>query len=556
MFVKCSLFKWSVVKSSRGVRHLLLVGAIVFGSFSAGPNSSALADDAAARRLDQIVGHLQDENPNRRAAAERQLRERIGREDLGELRAYVRRPLDARTLRVLGGHLHLLVANQLDEVELEIDAFDGARQRVRQLVAERERDSQRNTVDATDPTEPNAARDAQAKKAATRDREIESLRRDRDTLRDGLRLKYRGLLAQGLALGEPVWRRLHEGGGVSLAVLRFREKVVADLVDSLKRTYPSAPAKNSISPYERRALAPFIESLSNGEAGWAKFREELAVDGVRQLSELKPGSRRDARALFLQLDRWGVEYLDSWAEAEGALLPTVRQSFAAWNRYSVPVDLTETSSLDMASFEGADSVDRLRTVYRLEWVGAERSIPILARILELDPDLSLKVEAAASLARLSDSRGLEFLRALGLEGTVAVETVSRRVLLLEAIHRREAGELDGAIEDLQALLRRFPGDHRLHYELGFTALQARRLELAIEHFLRALEFKADDQLAHYNLACAYALSKQRALALNSLRAAVEFGFADPDHLENDGDLQSLKEDNDFQKLVERLRGSG
>ena len=117
----------------------------------------------------------------------------------------------------------------------------------------------------------------------------------------------------------------------------------------------------------------------------------------------------------------------------------------------------------------------------------------------------------------------------------------------------EAGELGGAIDDLQALLRRFPGDHRLHYELGFTALLARRLNLSIEHFRRALEFKPDDQLSHYNLACAYALAGRAPEAIGSLQAAIQFGFDDADHLQEDKDLQSLRGNKDFEKLVKSLR---
>ncbi|MEM7262975.1 MAG: tetratricopeptide repeat protein [Planctomycetota bacterium] len=502
--------------------------------------SAASQSDVAtiSERLDQIVENLASDRPNRRAAARRLLRDEIQAEHVDELRAYLGRPLPGPAVRTLGARLQSLIASILDETETDIEAFDAARTRVRDLVLQREQVERETPEDR-----------------ASRDREIESLKREREELRGRLTTRYRELLRLGTALGPSLWRRIHEGGGVSPAIERFRDRLETDLVSSLKRTFPSAPDRRSVAPFERRALAPFIRGLLPEDPdGWAQFRDQLGDEAIAGFEQLSPGEVREARTTFLQLGNWGRERLDSWAESETETLPsTLRDRWAAWNRYAIPVSIPEQTALDIAEYETATPERRLALLYRLEWVGGTKIIPVFARILELEPELGLKVEAAAALARLADPRGLGFLRALGLEEVVAIETVSRRVLLLEAIHRREAGDTAGALEDLLALFERFPADHRLHYEIGFTALRLRDLPRAIDHFRRALEFRPDDRLAHYNLACAYALAGEASNAVASLRRAIQHGFRDPEHMQADEDLRSLRDNSDFQKLIESLQ---
>lgn len=49
-----------------------------------------------------------------------------------------------------------------------------------------------------------------------------------------------------------------------------------------------------------------------------------------------------------------------------------------------------------------------------------------------------------------------------------------------------------------------------------------------------------DATAHYNLACSLALVKRKAEALRSLRQAVELGYRDFDWMQQDPDLEGLK----------------
>jgi tetratricopeptide (TPR) repeat protein len=66
---------------------------------------------------------------------------------------------------------------------------------------------------------------------------------------------------------------------------------------------------------------------------------------------------------------------------------------------------------------------------------------------------------------------------------------------------------------------------------------------------RLVQLRPHDPLAHYNLACSYALLKRSDLALRSLRRAVELGYRDFRYMKEDHDLDSIRHDPRFRQLL-------
>ncbi len=62
---------------------------------------------------------------------------------------------------------------------------------------------------------------------------------------------------------------------------------------------------------------------------------------------------------------------------------------------------------------------------------------------------------------------------------------------------------------------------------------------------RLIRLRPSDYLAHYNLACSYALLKQHDLAIKTLRQAVELGYRDFRYMKQDRDLESIRRDPRF-----------
>ena len=61
-----------------------------------------------------------------------------------------------------------------------------------------------------------------------------------------------------------------------------------------------------------------------------------------------------------------------------------------------------------------------------------------------------------------------------------------------------------------------------------------------------------DPLVHYNLACSYALCGRLTEALTSIQMALELGYRDLPHMEQDSDLESLRKDPRMRKLLLRF----
>jgi Flp pilus assembly protein TadD len=74
--------------------------------------------------------------------------------------------------------------------------------------------------------------------------------------------------------------------------------------------------------------------------------------------------------------------------------------------------------------------------------------------------------------------------------------------------------------------------------------------LAVDQQL--VQVRPDDPTAHYNLACRYALLKQRDNAITTLRKAVELGYRDFEFMSEDHDLDSIRKDPRFRKLLKEF----
>jgi Flp pilus assembly protein TadD len=66
---------------------------------------------------------------------------------------------------------------------------------------------------------------------------------------------------------------------------------------------------------------------------------------------------------------------------------------------------------------------------------------------------------------------------------------------------------------------------------------------------RLVQLRPKDPLAHYNLACSYALLRRPDQALRTLRKAIELGYRDFRYLREDHDLDSIRHDPRFKQLL-------
>ena len=66
---------------------------------------------------------------------------------------------------------------------------------------------------------------------------------------------------------------------------------------------------------------------------------------------------------------------------------------------------------------------------------------------------------------------------------------------------------------------------------------------------RLVKLRKNDFIVHYNLACSLALAGEADGALSTLERAIELGYNDFEHLKQDPDLKSLRDDPRFNSLI-------
>jgi tetratricopeptide (TPR) repeat protein len=105
----------------------------------------------------------------------------------------------------------------------------------------------------------------------------------------------------------------------------------------------------------------------------------------------------------------------------------------------------------------------------------------------------------------------------------------------------------------ESVLRREPDYVEVVEILGGLYTKQGRVADGLKMDRKLVKLQPRNATAHYNLACSLALSRRKADALRSLRQAVQLGYKDFDWMQQDPDLEELKNHPDFLALLEQLK---
>jgi len=102
---------------------------------------------------------------------------------------------------------------------------------------------------------------------------------------------------------------------------------------------------------------------------------------------------------------------------------------------------------------------------------------------------------------------------------------------------------------LEDVLARLGEDADVLAQLGhlYTKTGRYRDGLAVDRRLVAL--RPRDPIAHYNLACSLALLKETSRAFQALRKAIRLGYHDLEYMQQDPDLENLRQDPRWNAVV-------
>ncbi len=108
------------------------------------------------------------------------------------------------------------------------------------------------------------------------------------------------------------------------------------------------------------------------------------------------------------------------------------------------------------------------------------------------------------------------------------------------------------LEILKAAARRRPHDLEILFSLGDLFTRLGYIEEGLQVDLTLARLQPRDPTVHYNLACSYALLGRKEEAFAELRKAIRLGYSDPGHMRSDPDLDGLRADPRFGKLLALL----
>ena len=113
----------------------------------------------------------------------------------------------------------------------------------------------------------------------------------------------------------------------------------------------------------------------------------------------------------------------------------------------------------------------------------------------------------------------------------------------------DQNQLEFELEFFSAILKRHPDYVDVLRVLGNLLTLKGRYADGLQIDRRLVQLRPTDALAHYNLACSYALLKRPDQALKTLRRAVELGYRDFRYMREDRDLDIIRHDPRFRQLL-------
>jgi Flp pilus assembly protein TadD len=117
------------------------------------------------------------------------------------------------------------------------------------------------------------------------------------------------------------------------------------------------------------------------------------------------------------------------------------------------------------------------------------------------------------------------------------------------IRLAEQSQLDFELDFFTGILERHPCYVDVLRAQGTNLTLKGRYAEGLQIDKRLVQLRPTDPLAHYNLACSYALLKRTEQAIKTLRRAVELGYRDFRYMREDRDLDSIRQDARFRQLL-------
>ena len=119
--------------------------------------------------------------------------------------------------------------------------------------------------------------------------------------------------------------------------------------------------------------------------------------------------------------------------------------------------------------------------------------------------------------------------------------------------QEEQDDIDFQIAFYEGIIRRRADFVQGLIALGDLYTKKGLYEKGLQIDKKLSQLKPDDPVVLYNLACSYSLLNKIDLALGAIKLAIQCGYDNLSHLEQDRDLENLLKDSRFQKYFTELK---
>jgi serine/threonine-protein kinase len=124
-------------------------------------------------------------------------------------------------------------------------------------------------------------------------------------------------------------------------------------------------------------------------------------------------------------------------------------------------------------------------------------------------------------------------------------------LLVRGLGQVNSGQYEIAIEALQSAMTLDPENIDIVFHLGYAHHMVGDIDIALPLHKKAAESDDYAQLGNYNTACAYSLLENSEEALKYLERAIDAGWNEINHMEQDSDLDNIRDEDRFKELMKR-----
>ncbi|MBT5305389.1 MAG: hypothetical protein HN862_04020 [Candidatus Scalindua sp.] len=108
---------------------------------------------------------------------------------------------------------------------------------------------------------------------------------------------------------------------------------------------------------------------------------------------------------------------------------------------------------------------------------------------------------------------------------------------------------------MEGVLEKYPTYVECLMYLGNAYTATGMYEKGLEADFKLSRLRPEDPLVYYNLACSLSLLGRLNKSLESLEKALDFGYDDLMYLENDSDLDNLRDEELYKVLITKLKKS-